>query len=163
MTLLNSSTAHEVALQAGADSQYLLLMAGTVHIAVPILAVREILEPPPFTPVPQSPDWFAGLSNLRGQILPVIELARRLRLPQREAARPVLVVIDLASKHGIQQRGLLVDSLGGIVDAKPDATKSYDAVGVSIAREFVAGILAVESEFALILNLAEVFVGTHTA
>jgi len=141
-------------------NQYLLLKAAQVQIAIPILAVREILEPPVLTPVPNSPEWFTGLCNLRGHVLPVIHLAARLKLEKRDTARPVLVVVDLETKQGVKQRGLFVDELGGIVDASPDTTRSYDAVGVQIARAFVAGLLPIEPEFALILDLMQIFSST---
>ncbi len=141
-----------------ADRQYLLLRSADVHFALPILTVREILEPPEVTRVPMAPAWFLGLANLRGQILPVIDLIGRLSIERRhEAQRPVLVVVDVVLRQGTFQRGLLVDALGGIMDAAHEDVKPYDGVGAAIAREYVTGLLPYPPNFAILLDLERVF------
>lgn len=120
--------------------------------------MREILEPPAVTRVPMAPAWFLGLANLRGQILPVIDLVGRLSIERRQPAqRPVLVVVDVAMRQGIFQRGLLVDSLGGIMHAAKDEVKAYDGVGAAIASEYVTGLLAYPPNFAILPDLEKVF------
>lgn len=142
----------------GTESQYLLLTSAGVHFALPILQVREILEPSEVTRVPMSPAWFLGLANLRGQILPVIDLIGRLGIERSAPAqRPVLVVVDVALRQGTFQRGLIVDSLGGIIDAGVDQVKAYDGVGSTIAHEYVAGLLPFPPNFAIVLELERVF------
>lgn len=159
VTLSNSETVpgagHEV---HGAESQYLLLTSAGVHFALPILQVREILEPSEVTRVPMAPAWFLGLANLRGQILPVIDLVGRLGIERAKAPqRPVLVVVDVKLRQGTFQRGLFVDSLGGIVDAGADQVKAYDGVGSTIAQEYVTGLLPFPPNFAIVLDLERVF------
>lgn len=142
----------------GAEDQYLLLKSADVHFVLPILSVREILEPPVVTRVPMAPAWFLGLANLRGQILPVIDLIGRLNIERRQPAqRPVLVVVDVVMRQGTFQRGLLVDSLGGIVHAGKDEVKDYDGVGTVIAREYVTGLLPYPPGFAILPDLEKVF------
>lgn len=143
---------------AAADAQYLLLTSAGVNFALPILTVREILEPPEVTRVPMSPGWFLGLANLRGQILPVIDLVGRLGIERAKAAlRPVLVVVDVQLRQGVFQRGLLIDSLGGIIHAGEEGVKDYDEVGATIAREYVTGLLPHPPNFAILLDLERVF------
>lgn len=144
--------------EAEAEYQYLLLTAGGVHFALPILTVREILEPPTMTHVPMAPEWFEGLTNLRGQVLPVINLARRLNIVAAEKPkRTVLVVVDLAGQNGVLQRGLLVDILGGIIAGRPEDIKAYDGAQTTIAREYITGLLPLTPHFAFLIDLDRVF------
>lgn len=159
MTLSNSEPVTGAVTEVhGAESQYLLLTSAGVHFALPILQVREILEPSEVTRVPMAPPWFLGLANLRGQILPVIDLIGKLAIERaKPAQRPVLVVVDVALRQGTFQRGLIVDSLGGIIDAGADHVKPYDGVGSTIAHEYVTGLLPFPPNFAIVLDLERVF------
>jgi purine-binding chemotaxis protein CheW len=150
------------AILSNSEHQYLLLKSAEVFFALPILSVREILEPSEITRVPMAPSWLLGLANLRGQVLPVIDLSARLGIQRQEPApRPVLIVVDIVMRQGTFQRGLIIDSVGGITDAEEDQIRPYDDVGVTIATEYIRGLLPVAPHFAILLDLERVFAATQ--
>ncbi|MGB7555106.1 MAG: chemotaxis protein CheW [Candidatus Korobacteraceae bacterium] len=104
---------------------------------VDVEAVREVLRPHAITRVPLAPDAVAGLINLRGEIVTVIDLRRRLGLPPREASAPAMHVVLESDGEAIS---LLVDEAGEIVRAGQD---SYEEAPESLsteARQLVPGI-----------------------
>src|SRR5262245_2295329 len=85
---------------------------GEQEYAVDIMSVREIRGCSPATPLPQTPDYMRGVINLRGAVLPIMDLAKRLGLPVSElSARSVIIVV----KVGERVIGLLVDAVSDIL------------------------------------------------
>jgi len=149
----------EVAIgEPGETGQYLLLTAADTDFALPILAVREIIEPTETTRVPRAHPALMGLTNLRGQILPILDLATRLNLSTADhGTRPVFIVADVVSPQGILQRGIMADTLGGIIEVAENDVRVYDAVSAQIPREFIAGVLPGKDRFAFLLDLERLF------
>jgi purine-binding chemotaxis protein CheW len=144
--------------EPGRAGQYLLLSAAETDFALPILAVREIIEPTETTRVPRAHPALMGLTNLRGLIIPVLDLALRLNLTAaRDSAKRVFIVIDVVSQQGMLQRGLMVDTLGGIIEVAENNVRAYDAVSAQIPREFIAGVLPGKDRFAFLLDLERLF------
>jgi purine-binding chemotaxis protein CheW len=112
---------------------------GAQTFCIDIMAVREIRGWTPATPLPHSPNFVRGVINLRGAVLPVIDLATRLGLMQSEpTARHAVIVVQCAS----QVVGLLVDAVSNILTLTPDAIQPTPEVASEIARTFVKGVVA---------------------
>lgn len=93
------------------ELQFVGFRVGEQSYALPISAVREIVRPPEITPVPQSPEHVAGVMNLRGRIVPVIDLRKRFRQAIENSPKTRVLVIALDGKL----IGLLVDSASEVL------------------------------------------------
>jgi purine-binding chemotaxis protein CheW len=119
--------------------EFIAFHIGAQTFCIDIMAVREIRGWTPATPLPHSPSFVRGVINLRGAVLPVIDLATRLGLTQSEpTARHAVIVVQCAS----QVVGLLVDAVSNILTLTQDAIQPTPEVASEIARSFVKGVVA---------------------
>jgi purine-binding chemotaxis protein CheW len=129
-------------------SEYITFHLGKQMFCIDIMAVREIRGWTPATPLPHAPVFIKGVINLRGAVLPVVDLATRLGLATREpTARHAVIVVQ----HGGQVAGLLVDSVSNILMLSPDAIQPAPEVASDHSRTFVKGIVAAENEVISVL------------
>ncbi len=121
---------------------------------IDIMNIREIRGWTPPTPLPHSPDYVRGLINLRGSVLPIVDLSRRLGLSTREAtSRDVIIVVMVDD----QLIGLVVDGVSDILTVKQDEFQPTPSVGTDGAHGYVQGIMAVEGRMIRHLDLKRVF------
>lgn len=129
-------------------SEYIAFHVGDQTFCIDIISVREIRGWTPATPLPQAPSYIRGVINLRGAVLPVIDLAARLGLPISEPTlRHAIIVIQ----HDSAVVGLLVDAVSNILMLQPDAIQAAPEVGADPTRSFVKGIVAADDEVISIL------------
>ncbi len=147
-----------------AESQWVIFRLGTEEFAVPIQRVLEILRPQKVTRMPRSPWWMAGVTNLRGRVVPVADLRTRLRLelaPHDTHATRVMVV-DAAG----DQLGLRVDAVVEVLRAPEERVEAPSAVLETSAGEALAGVVNLGERMILLLDLDRLFAvgeqgGTH--
>lgn len=126
-------------------------------LLVPIDAVREILEVGRLTPLPQTPGFVRGVMNLRGSVIPVIDLAARFGHDATEVGRrSAIVIVEVADEAGRPplSMGLLVDAVYEVLDVDVRTIEAVPALGMSVPPQFVAGMVNVRDRFASLLNLA---------
>jgi purine-binding chemotaxis protein CheW len=117
---------------------------------VDIMAVREIRAWTPATPLPHVPSYVAGVVNLRGTVLPVIDLAARLGWRGTEAtARHVIIVTQVEG----QFRGLIVDAVSDIVTVGEDAMQAPPATTGDAVVPFLEGLAAIDERMVMVLDL----------
>lgn len=115
-----------------------------------IMAVREIRAWTPATPLPQVPDFVAGVVNLRGTVLPVVDLAARLGWAATEASpRHAIIVVQLGGKT----MGLIVDSVSDIVTLPKDSLQQPPASGEEDVVRFLQGLAALGDRMVMVLDL----------
>jgi len=115
-----------------------------------IMAVREIRAWTPATPLPQVPDFVAGVVNLRGTVLPVVDLAARLGWAATEATpRHAIIVVQLGGKT----MGLIVDSVSDIVTLPKDSLQQPPASGEDDVVRFLQGLAALGDRMVMVLDL----------
>lgn len=121
---------------------------------IDIMNIREIRGWTPPTPLPHSPDYVRGLINLRGSVLPIVDLSRRLGLSTREAtSRDVIIVVMVDN----QLIGLVVDGVSDILTVKQDEFQPTPSVGSDTAQGYVQGIMAIEGRMIRLLDLKRIF------
>lgn len=123
---------------------------GDQEYSVDIMSVREIRGWSPATPLPQTPAYIKGVINLRGAVLPIMDLAERLGLPAtRHSERSVIIVV----KVGSRMVGLLVDAVSDILTITEDSIQPTPDVACDQVKAFVRGLISMEgrmiSEIAL--------------
>ena len=120
------------------------------EFCVDIQSVREIRGWTPATPLPHSPGFVRGVINLRGAVLPVVDLAARLGLRSAEpSARSVIIV----SRIGEQLVGLLVDAVSDILTVTEDTMQPTPDVAYDAERAFVKGLLPIDGRLISLVSL----------
>jgi purine-binding chemotaxis protein CheW len=154
-------------------AQYLTFHLGDEEYAVGILRVREILEYRSVTRVPLTPPWIRGVLNLRGSVLPVIDLAAKLGLaPTTPGRRTCIVLVEVleaaeaaepggaAPGNGPEREatvlGILVDSVRQVVELLPGDVEPLPSFGAPVRIEYLLGMGKVGTGFALLLDLDRV-------
>jgi purine-binding chemotaxis protein CheW len=117
---------------------------------IDIMTIREIRAWSPVTRLPRVPDYVAGVVNLRGTVLPVIDLSVRLGWPATETTprNPIVVV-----EHEGQSRGLIVHDVSDIVSIDREAIQQPDAGAQDAVTHFLEGIAPLEDEMVMVLDL----------
>jgi purine-binding chemotaxis protein CheW len=166
----------ETPLEAPADApaggparQYLTFALGNDSYAAAIHAIREILEVPPLTVVPMVPGFVRGVINLRGAVVPVIDLASRFDLGQTQLARRTCVVVvevsscegteDASNPNGEGERqvlGVLVDAVHEVQEIAASAVEPAPSLGTRIHPDFLSGMAKVNGQLLGVLDLARV-------
>jgi purine-binding chemotaxis protein CheW len=133
--------------------QYLSFTLGDEVFAIDIRSVREIIQHGAMTVVPLMPEFVRGVINLRGAVVPVIDLQARLGRPRIEPGKKTCVIIfDVGPEGDRVELGLLVDAVSEVLDMAPSQIEPPPQFGASIAREFIHGLGKVGAEFIVILE-----------
>jgi purine-binding chemotaxis protein CheW len=140
-----------VRLVAGAlPAELISIQVGEQMFALDIMTVREIRGWTASTPLPHAPPYVLGMINLRGAVLPVLDLSARLGLPPRSpAASSVVVVAELAGRPV----GLLVDAVCDIITVEPDRVQAAPDLGEGDS-DFVRGVITLDDEIVTLLDLS---------
>jgi purine-binding chemotaxis protein CheW len=142
---------------AAEASQYLAFLLGGETFAVRILVIKEIIEHRALTQVPMMPPWIAGVINLRGAAVPVIDLATRFGRPPTQVTKRTCIVIVETTLDGKQQSvGLVVDGVKAVLEIDPQDIEPVPPFGVKISGEFLSGVGKVDGRFVILLNVERV-------
>ena len=126
---------------------------GEQEFTVNVMNVREIRGWTPVTPMPHSPGYMLGVINLRGVVLPIIDLADRLGFePTEPTPRHVIIV----AQTGRQVVGLLVDAVSDIIAMPAEKVQPTPDVGSEAARAFVLGVMAIDDRMISLIALESV-------
>ena len=135
------------------EKELVAFRIGALEFCVDIMSVREIRGWTPATSIPHAPRYVRGVINLRGAVLPVIDLACRFGLASNEpTARHVIIVAQI----GEQVAGLLVDAVSDILTMDESAIQPTPDVASSMARSFVRGVVALDGRMISIITLENI-------
>ena len=137
--------------------QYLTFMIAGEEYAISLLKVKEIIEYDTVTPVPKTPEWVRGVINLRGSVVPVIDLAVKFRLPASVASRLTCIVITEVECGGeATVMGVMADSVRQVIDLKPQDVEHPPTFGTRVKVDYLLGMARSGKKFCLILNTEKV-------
>jgi purine-binding chemotaxis protein CheW len=130
--------------------EYITFRIGSQYFCVDIMSVREIRGWTPATQLPRAPGFVRGVINLRGIVLPVIDLAERLGFyPAEPTPRHVIIV----AQAGRQIVGLLVDAVSDIIALPTDKVQATPDVGSEASQSFVVGVMAIDDRMISLIAL----------
>jgi purine-binding chemotaxis protein CheW len=137
-----------------APRQVLTFSLGAENYGVDILRVQEIRGWTPVTKIPQVPSYVLGVLNLRGSIVPIVDLRIRLNLPQVEFT-PLTVIIVLSVKlaRGRREFGLVVDAVSDVVDITSENLKETPSLGDTTNVMFIQGLAIVADRMLILLDV----------
>lgn len=137
--------------------QYLTFMIGGEEYAVSLLKVKEIIEYDTVTEVPKTPAWVHGVINLRGSVVPVIDLAVKFRQAPSVAGKLTCIVITEVQCEGqVTLMGILVDSVRQVIDLKPQEIEQPPTFGTRVKVDYLLGMARSGKKFCLILDTEKV-------
>ena len=139
-------------------TQYLTFTLDDEVFAVDVARVREILEITNITKVPQVPDFMRGVINLRGCVVPVIDL--RLKLGMQEIAQTVntcIIVVEVELDGENTVIGALADSVQEVIEMEPSQIEEAPHIGTHLKAEFIRGMGRHDARFVMILDIDKVF------
>ncbi|MBB1076304.1 purine-binding chemotaxis protein CheW [Rhodoferax sp. 4810] len=139
-------------------TQYLTFSVADERLAMSISAVKEIIETPPqVTRVPMTPDYIRGVINLRGNVVPVIDLGARLgRGILTLSKRSCIVLVEVRSGNDSHVLGMLVDEVKNILDIPSEDVKPAPEFGSEIRTDFIEAMGRVDDVFVIILSIDHV-------
>ena len=135
-------------------NQYLTFFLAGEEYALSILQVTDIIECGVVTRVPGTPPWIRGVHNLRGTVVPVIDLAIKFGLPPTEITRRTCVVIvELHIDDEALVMGVMTDSVHQVVELGPDQIQAAPAFGPRVRVDCVLGMATSNGKFVVILDI----------
>ncbi|SFV10879.1 chemotaxis protein CheW [Pseudoduganella namucuonensis] len=138
-------------------AQFLTFMLGGEVFAIGILAIKEIIEYSGLTTVPLMPECVRGVINLRGAVVPVMDLAARFGRPATQIGKRTAIVIVEIDADGEQQVvGVMVDAVNAVIDIAHSEIEKAPQFGARIRSEFIAGMGKVNGKFVILLNTDQV-------
>jgi purine-binding chemotaxis protein CheW len=143
--------------EAVEQQQYLTFTLAGEEYAIGIRRVKEIIEYETVTKVPKVPEWIHGVINLRGNVVAVVDLAKRFGLlptPITKTTCIVIVEVQLDSEQTVM--GVMADAVSEVIDLLPDDIEESPAFGTRIRLEFLLGMAKQGKKFALILDIDRV-------
>ena len=143
-------------------TQYLTFTLAEEVFAVDVDRVREILEITNITKVPQVPDFMRGVINLRGCVVPVLDL--RLKFGMAETARTVntcIIVVEVEMDGEKIVLGALADSVQEVIEMEPSQIEAAPHIGTHLKTDFLKGMGKHDNRFVMILDIDKVFSGAE--
>lgn len=138
-------------------SQYLTFSLGGEMFAVGILNVKEIIEYGNLTEIPMMPTFIRGVINLRGSVVPVIDLSARFGGKTTEISRRTcIVIVEVADEEMRHDIGIMVDAVSEVLDIPGSEIEPPPAFGAKIRADFIFGMGKVNGKFVIILSINKV-------
>ncbi|RIK86458.1 MAG: chemotaxis protein CheW [Hyphomicrobiales bacterium] len=138
---------------AAANNELIAFRLGSQEFCLDIMSVRDIRGWTPTTPLPHACEYVKGVINLRGAVLPVVDLAARLGFaPVEPSARHVIIITQV----GNQTIGLLVDAVSDILTVSSGSIQATPDVASELARAFMKGVIAMEGRMLSLIALDSV-------
>lgn len=146
------------AAKAGQEiQQYLTFMLGGEVFAIGILHIKEIIEYGHLTTVPMMPAFIRGVINLRGAVVPVVDLASRFGgKPGEVTRRSCIVILELQVEEETQVIGVVVDAVNEVLEIAAADVEPPPSFGTRIRSDFIAGMGKVQERFIIILNVNKI-------
>jgi len=142
---------------AAHPTQFLTFVLGDEVFAIGILAIKEIIEYSSLTPVPMMPRYVRGVINLRGAVVPVVDLQARFgREPRAVSKRTCVVIIEIAAAEQRQVVGVVVDAVNEVLDIPESDIEPAPSFGTRIRTDFIRGMGKVRGRFVVLLDVDQV-------
>ncbi|HYX68453.1 MAG TPA: chemotaxis protein CheW [Terriglobales bacterium] len=133
--------------------QYLTFLIGGEEYAVNLLKVKEIIEYDTVTKVPRTPEWVRGVINLRGSVVPVVDLAVKFRQPPSKIGKLTCIVIAEVECEGESTvMGVMADAVSQVVDLKPEDIEPPPTFGTRVKVDYLLGMARAGKKFCLLLD-----------
>jgi len=139
-------------------TQYLTFKLDEEVFALDVAKVREILEESSITKVPQTPDFMRGVINLRGSVVPVIDMRLKFGMSRTEkTVNTCIIVVEVQLEDEVIVLGALADSVQEVIEMEPSQIEAAPHIGSRLNTDFIRGMGKQDSNFVIILDIDKVF------
>ena len=139
-------------------TQYLTFKLDEEVFALDVAKVREILEESSITKVPQTPEFMRGVINLRGSVVPVIDLRLKFGMSRTEkTVNTCIIVVEVQLEDEVIVLGALADSVQEVIEMEPSQIEAAPHIGSRLNTDFIRGMGKVDGRFIMILDIDRVF------
>jgi len=139
------------------QQQYLTFMLSGETYAISILRIKEIIQYGQLTEVPRMPNFIRGVINLRGAVVPVIDLSARFGKPPTQVGRRnCIIIIEVSIEEETHSVGVMVDAVNAVLEISDSEIEPAPTFGANIHAEFIAGMGKINGKFVIILNIQQV-------
>ena len=148
-----SAQATEQVRASGRGGKYLTFSLAGEEYGIEILRVHEIIGMMPVTRVPRTPEMIRGVINLRGKVIPIVDLRRKFEMPSTEQTGETCIIV--VQVHGIQT-GLVVDSVSDVMDITGADVEDVPSFGSDVTTDYLLGIAKSNGRVKLLLDIERV-------
>ncbi len=139
-------------------TQHLTFKLDEEVFAIDISKIREVLEYSTVTKVPQTPDFMCGVINLRGHVVPVVDLRLKFGMPQAEkTVNTCIIIVEVAVDGDSTVLGALADSVQEVLELESDQIEPAPRIGTRLNTDFIKGMGKQDEQFLMILDIDKVF------
>jgi purine-binding chemotaxis protein CheW len=140
------------------SQQYVTFSLCEELFGVEVSRTREILSLTPVTSVPQTPEYLLGVINLRGQVVPVVDMRLKLGLTAgADTEDTCIIVVDVQVDGEVITVGALADAVREVIDIRSDQIEPPPRLGTRLNTEFINGMGKVDEQFMILLNIDKIF------
>ncbi len=149
-----------VATGSAKSSKFLTFQLGDEIYGLDILKVKEIIGIMDITPVPQSPGYVKGVLNLRGKIIPVVDLRLKFGFDEREyTERTCIIVVELEMAEGKMLVGIIVDAVSEVTNISETDIEPTPEFGASFSTDYIRGMAKIKGKVVILLDISLVLSG----
>ena len=142
---------------ADREGKYLTFTLADEEYGIGILKIREIIGMMPITSVPLTPPFVKGVINLRGKVIPVVDLRLRFDMEAAEySERTCIIVVEIVGQAGTIQIGILVDAVSEVLNIKAEDIEETPTFGVKLHTEYILGMAKMEGSVKILLDIDRV-------
>jgi len=142
---------------ADREGKYLTFTLAGEDYGIGILKIKEIIGMQPITSVPQTPEYVKGVINLRGKVIPVLDLRLRFDMEATDyTERTCIVVVEIAGQSGTVMIGIVVDSVSEVLNIKGADIENTPTFGTKLDTEYILGMAKMEGGVKILLDIDKV-------
>ena len=146
------------------EGKYLTFSLDKEEYGISILKIKEIIGMMAITPVPQTPRFVKGVINLRGKVIPVIDLRLRFGMEEIEyTERTCIIVVEIAGQSGTVLIGIVVDAVSEVLSIKGEEIEETPTFGTTLNTDYILGMAKMEGGVKILLDIDRVLTGEEIA
>ncbi len=139
------------------EGKYLTFSLAEEEYGIGILKIKEIIGMLPVTTVPQTPDFVKGVINLRGKVIPVMDLRLRFGMEAIDyTERTCIIVVEVHGRNGTVQIGIVVDTVSEVLNINGEEIEETPAFGTKLDTEYILGMAKMEGDVKILLDIDQV-------
>ncbi len=139
------------------EGKYLTFTLADEDYGIGILKIREIIGMMPVTSVPQTPSFVKGVINLRGKVIPVVDLRVRFGMAEiKYTERTCIIVVEIAGQAGTVQMGIVVDAVSEVLNIKAEEIEGTPTFGTRLDTEYILGMAKMDGGVKILLDIDKV-------
>ncbi len=146
-----------VKVMADKEGKYLTFSLASEEYGISILKIKEIIGMMPITSVPQTPEYIKGVVNLRGKVIPVMDLRLRFSMPAMDyTERTCIIVVENSGQAGTVQIGVVVDAVSEVLNVKSEDIELTPSFGAKLNTDYILGLAKMGGGIKILLDITRV-------